>query len=93
MDILFGGKKDCILRLTYEGAGRINRVWRAIQLLKKELICLSDFCLKASIPKQKYKTNISGSTKWNFPFEIFRGMSTEKFGAFTYSLVGYNHGG
>ena len=38
---------------TYDGAGRINRVWRVIQLFQQQPTYMNDRRLKSCMPKQE----------------------------------------
>jgi hypothetical protein len=59
VDSVFDEEEECILKLTYERTGGINRGWRAIQLFLQKLIYMNDFRLKCCIVEQKCKINIS----------------------------------
>jgi hypothetical protein len=61
VDLVFDEGKDSILEPSYEGAERIGRVWRAIQLFQQELI--NDFGLKSCMAEQRCKINISGTKR------------------------------
>jgi len=83
VDSVFDEEEECILKLTYERTGGINRGWRAIQLLLQELIYLNDFRLLVWWDKN-VKTTLQGRSKRNIPLAIFKNEPMGRINEFTY---------